>query len=177
MTAHMQRVRLFTTTSSLVTANGDTNQHSSAVNLRFSIDSMNRNPNGDREWIPMELNQTRIDNKRGTIQIYQVDFTHENCGSRCDGSPVPPGIKFQDLDHARTGNFWLRLFADEQWEIDQYVLMGYFHEMLRISARIDSFQTIDHGWLEMARSNEEIKLGPEPYHGKLWHPLELNGTF
>lgn len=90
---------------------------------------------------------------------------------------MPRGIAFSDFVHARTGSFWLRMMGYERWKIAHYYLLGYFQELRHVLGTVDRFETIDQGWLLMARRDGDINMSADPAEGATWHHIELNGMF
>jgi hypothetical protein len=128
-------------------------------------------------WNRLNLDHRWDDREQGRTEMYEVDFQEGDIGINISGTNVPRGIAFNDFNHARTASFWLRMKGDDWWKIDHYNLLGYFKELRHVPGTIDSFQTIDHGWLLMARRDGDVDMSTDPSEGKTWHFIDLNGTF
>jgi len=172
MSVHLQKIRLFATTKDLPDAGTD-----SGVELWFYVNSNPWTTFPNKGWNRTNLDHPWDDRERGRTEMYEIDFQVGNIGVSVSGTPVPKGIAYSDFTNARTGSFWLKMKGNDWWKIDHYYLLGYFKELRHVPGTIDSFQTIDHGWLLMARRDGDVDMSTDPTEGKTWHLIELNGTF
>lgn len=172
MSVHLQKIRYIATTKDQPDAGTD-----SGVELWFYVNSDPWTTFPTKGWNQQDLDHSWNDRERGRTEMYEVDFQGGDIQLNLSGTPVPKGIGFQDFTHSRTGSFWLRMKGSDWWRIDHYYLIGYFKELRHVPGTIDSFQTIDHGWLLMARRDGDVDMSTDPSEGKTWHFIELNGTF
>lgn len=130
MSIHLQRVRLFATTKDERDAGTD-----SGVDLWFYATKHSLTTYPTKGWNHQELDHSWDDRERGRTEMYEVDFQGGDLGMSLSGTPVPRGIAFNDLNHARTGMFWLQMKGDDWWKIDHYYLLGYFKELSTYQAQ------------------------------------------
>ncbi len=169
MSIHLERVRLFVTTGEKV--NSDI-----ALDLKicFYVDCHCLTTFPIKGW-----NKKRLTHPwEGRTEIYEIEFQERGgITKNLGGTPVPFGIAFDDFVHVRTASFWLRMKRDKTLKIEHYYLLGNFVEMLQVPGTIDSFQSLHHGWLLMARRGDDVDMSLDPQGNAIWHHIELNGTF
>jgi hypothetical protein len=171
MSIHLQRIRLFATTKDQADAGTD-----SGVTLWYYINLHVMTTFPTKGWNSQELARPWKDRERGRTDVYEVDFRTGEHELIVSGTTVPRGIAFSDFVHARTGSFWLRMMGEDWWKLDHYYLLGSFQELRHVLGTIDVFETIDHGWLLMARRDGDVEWSTDPLEGATWHHIELNGT-
>jgi hypothetical protein len=172
MSVHLQRIRLFATTKDQAEAGAD-----SGVLLWYYVNSHVLTTFPTKGWNSQELTRPWKDRERGRTEVYEADFRTGERELIVSGTTIPRGIAFPDFVQARTGSFWLRMTGDECWRIAHYYLLGYFQELRHVLGTIDTFETVDYGWLLMARRDGDINMSIDPAEGATWHHIELNGTF
>ena len=172
MSVHLQRMRLFATTRNQACAGTD-----SGVMLWYYVNSHVLTTFPTKGWNSQALARPWLDRERGHTDVYETDFRSSECELIVSGTTVPRGIAFADFVQSRTGSFWLRMMGQDWWKIEHYYLLGYFQELRHILGTIDAFETIDHGWLLMARRDGDVTMSTDPAEGATWHHIELNGTF
>ncbi len=172
MSVHLQKIRFFATTKDEAYAGTDT-----GVELWIYVASNSLTTFPTTGWHTQNLDHSWDDRERGRTEMYELDFQEGEFGTSISGTPVPKGIAFSDFTQARTGSVWLRAKGKDWWKIDHYYLLGYFKELSHVSGTIDSFQTIDHEWLLMARRDGDVDMSTDPSEGYAWHSIDLNGTF
>jgi len=172
MSIHLQRVRFFATTKNQKNAGTD-----SGVDMWYYVNNHPWTTHPDKGWNTKTLNHSWNDRERGRTEMYEIDFRTGEYGMAVSGTTVPKGIAFKDWYEARSFGIWLRMKGDDWWKIDHYYLLGYYQELQYVEGTIDSFRTLNHDWLLMARRDDDVELSTDPSEGKTWHQIILNGTY
>jgi hypothetical protein len=171
MSVHLQTVRLFATTENRPNAGSD-----DGVEFWFHVDPHLLTTYTPAGWNAVTLSHPWDDRERGRTEMYEVSFKAGDVEVAVSGTIVPRGLAFNDFAHARSASFWVRMRGNDWWRIDHYYLVGRFKELEHIPGTIDSFRTIDHGWLLIARREGDVDMSTDPSEGVAWHHIALNVT-
>jgi hypothetical protein len=172
MSVHLQQIRFFATTKDQPEAGTD-----SGVEFWFYVNDHSLTTFPTSGWNRQVLDHPWDDREKGRTELYEIDFKAGDTAISLSGTTVPRGIAFNDFTHARTASFTLRMRGDDWWRIDHYYLLGHFKELRHVPGTIDSFETINHGWLLMSRRDADVDMSTDPTEGMAWHFIDLNGTF
>ena len=171
MSVHLQKTRLYTTTKNQKDAGTD-----AAIEFGFDAPSqLTTYPTPGWNW--QALDHPWDDFEEGRSDAYEVDYQGGNRGMSVSGTPVPRGLGFANWQEARKAKFKLRTKGNDWLRLDHYAMLGYFRELRHVPGTIDSFDTIDHGWLLMSWRDRDIDLSTDPREGTRTHSFKLNGTF
>lgn len=157
MSIHLQKVRLFVTTSNRSSSGTD-----SDVFFYFYVPDGSFTTYPDKGWRSVEIDNPGDDRERGDTDLYEVDFTIGDIGVNISGTNVPRGIGYANFVDVHGSSFWLRMGGSDMWRANHYHLLGYFKELRYVPGTIDSFAEHDLGWRLMASRDNDFTMN------KIW---------
>lgn len=168
MSLHLHRIRF-----SVRTKNSFLAGTNSKVALYFNIEEDHLNTELEPGLHSIELDHPFHDDfQRGQTDSYELSFGSESSGKERGGTSIPPGIQFSDLEHLRKMHFHIEIDGSDKWILDRYMLAGFIREMRPIADTKD-WETIEHGWVELAKHSGEIAMSTDPAEGVARHEIPI----
>lgn len=150
MTIWLEKLRLIVTTKDVTDAGSD-----ERVDLEYVLDN---------ELKSVRLNHPWDDREQGRTEMYEIAVDQASVGTAND----PPGREIGTWNDVKNIPVRLRIYGNDAWLIDDYLLIGYFHDSVTFPAR-------DLGWYLMAYGESDIWLSTDSNEGAEVVNIEING--